>query len=227
MATGAWQATVHGVAKSWARLSNFQYTPQHIQVSCMLILHYQLSHKGSSRILQWVAHPFSSRSSQPRSKTGVSCIAGGFFNNWATREALIYITSVQFSRSVVSNSSQPHGLQHVRPPCPSPTPGAYSNSCPLSQWCHPAISSSVFPFSSHIQSTSSILAWRIPWTEEPGRLQSMRPQRVTHGWVTNAFTFQDNKHIHCPVLLRVTLPKFPSLSCPASDFPSILILQWN
>ena len=112
MATGAWQATVHGVAKSWARLSNFQYTPQHIQVSCMLILHYQLSHKGSSRILQWVAHPFSSRSSQPRSKTGVSCIAGGFFNNWATREALIYITSVQFSRSVVSNSSQPHGLQH-------------------------------------------------------------------------------------------------------------------
>ena len=58
---------------------------------------------------------------------------------------------VQFSLSVVSNSLQPHGLQHARPPCPSPTPGVYSNSCPLSQWCHPTISSSVIPFS-HLQS---------------------------------------------------------------------------
>ena len=47
---------------------------------------------------------------------------------------------------------QPHGLQYSRPPCPSPTPGVYSNSCPLSRWCHPTISSSVVPFSSHIQS---------------------------------------------------------------------------
>ena len=46
----------------------------------------------------------------------------------------------------------PHGLQHTRLPCPSPTPGAYSNSCPLNQWCHPTISSSVIPFSSHLQS---------------------------------------------------------------------------
>ena len=53
-----------------------------------------------------------------------------------------------FSCSVVSNSLWPHELQHARPPCPSPTPGAYSNSCPLSQWCHPTISSSVVPFSS-------------------------------------------------------------------------------
>ena len=50
--------------------------------------------------------------------------------------------SVQFSRSVVSDSLRPHELQHARPPCPSPTPGVYSDSCPLSQWCHPAISSS-------------------------------------------------------------------------------------
>ena len=54
--------------------------------------------------------------------------------------------SVQFSRSVVSNSLRPHGLQHARPPCPSPTAGAWSNSCPLSQWCHPTILSSVVPF---------------------------------------------------------------------------------
>ena len=61
-------------------------------------------------------------------------------------------SSVQFSRSVMSNSLQPHGLQNARPPCPSPTPRAYSNSCPLSRWCHPIISSSVVPFSSHLQS---------------------------------------------------------------------------
>ena len=54
--------------------------------------------------------------------------------------------------SVVSDSSWPHGLQHARPPCPPPTPGVYSNSCPLSRWCHPAISSSVIPFSSCLQS---------------------------------------------------------------------------
>ena len=60
--------------------------------------------------------------------------------------------SVHFSHSVVSDSLRPHGLLHARPPCPSPTPGVYSNSCPLSQWCHPTISCSVAPFSSCPQS---------------------------------------------------------------------------
>ena len=61
-------------------------------------------------------------------------------------------SSVQFSHPVVSDSLQPHGLQQTRSPCPSPTPGVYPNSCPLSWWCHPAISSSVVPFSSCPQS---------------------------------------------------------------------------
>ena len=60
--------------------------------------------------------------------------------------------SLQFSHSVVFDSLQPHGLLHARPPCPSPTPRVYWNSCPLSQWCHPNISSSAVPFSSHLQS---------------------------------------------------------------------------
>ena len=60
--------------------------------------------------------------------------------------------SVLFSRSVMSDSLRPHGLQHARPPCPTPTPRVYSNSCPLSRWCHPTISSSVIPFFSHFQS---------------------------------------------------------------------------
>ena len=61
-------------------------------------------------------------------------------------------SSVQFSRSVVSYSLRPHGLQHARLPCPSPTPESCSNSCPLSWWWHPTISSSVVPFSSCLQS---------------------------------------------------------------------------
>ena len=61
-------------------------------------------------------------------------------------------TSVPFNRSVVFNSLRPHESQHARPPCPSPTPGVYPNSCPLSHWCHPTISSSVIPFSSRLHS---------------------------------------------------------------------------
>ena len=61
--------------------------------------------------------------------------------------------SVQLSHSVVSDSLWPHGLQHARLPCPSPTPGTCSNPCPLSQWCHPTISSSFIPFYSCLQSS--------------------------------------------------------------------------
>ena len=77
------------------------------------------------------------------------------------------VCSVQFGHSVVSDSLRPHELQHARPPCPSPTPGVHSNSRPWSQWCHPAISSSVIPFSSCPQSLpasgsfpmSQLFAW--------------------------------------------------------------------
>ena len=65
---------------------------------------------------------------------------------------LLTIRSDQISRSVVSDSLWPHELQHARPPCPTPTPGVHWDSCPSSQWCHPAIASSVVPFSSCPQS---------------------------------------------------------------------------
>ena len=68
---------------------------------------------------------------------------------YANTQTYMYISSVQ---SVVSNSLWPHESQHTRPPCPSPTPGVYSNSCSSSWWCHPAISFSVIPFSSCPQS---------------------------------------------------------------------------
>ena len=106
--------------------------------------------------LEWVTMP-SSRGSQPRDQIHVSCLlcwqvgslplatpgwVEGHYN------AVIYFSSVQFSSSVMSDSLQPHESQHARPPCPSPTPRVHSNSRPLSWWCHPAISSSVVPFSS-------------------------------------------------------------------------------
>ena len=79
----------------------------------------------------------------------------------------VFFQSVQFSHSVVSDSLQPHESQHTRPPCPSPAPGVHSDSHPSSQWCHPAISSSVIPFSSCPQSLpasesflmSQLFAW--------------------------------------------------------------------
>ena len=70
----------------------------------------------------------------------------------STYTSTFQFSSVQFICSVVSNSLWLHGLQHARPLSPSPTPGVYSNSCLLSQWCHPTISSSVIPFFSHLQS---------------------------------------------------------------------------
>ena len=73
-------------------------------------------------------------------------------NQLQEKETTLQIPWVQFSCSVMSNSLWPHGLQHARLPCLSTTPGAYSNSCPLSQWCHPTISASVIPFFSHLQS---------------------------------------------------------------------------
>ena len=108
---------------------------------------------SQARKLEWITIPFSRRSSQSRDWTQVSCTVGRFFTNWATREVMAQsiqymFSSVQISRSVMSNSLRPHESQHANPPCPSPTPGVHSDSRPSSQWCHPAISSSVIPFPS-------------------------------------------------------------------------------
>ena len=109
-----------------------------------------------------------------------------------------YIVSVQFSSLVMSSCLQPHGLQHTRPPCPSPTSRACSNSCPLSWWCHPTISSSVVPFSSCPQSLpaseslpmSQLFAWGGPSTGVsalasviPKNTQDWSPLEWT-GWIS-------------------------------------------
>ena len=91
------------------------------------------------------------------------------------------VSSVQFNRSVVSDSLRLHEPQHARPPCPSPTPGVHPNPCPSSWWCHPAISSSVVPFSSFHESTLHMRCpkyWRFsfsisPYNEHPGLIFRM------------------------------------------------------
>ena len=104
------------------------------------------------------------------------------------KATVIKTVSVQFSHSVVFDSLRPHELQHARPPCPSPSPGVHSNSCPSSWWCRPATSSSVVPFSSCPQSlpaseyfpTSQLFAWGGQSTGVSA-LASFRPKN-TQGW---------------------------------------------
>ena len=111
---------------------------------------------------------------------------------------LVQFSSVQFSRSVVSDSLWPHELQHARPPCPSPTPGVHSDSSLSSQWCHTAISSSVVPFSSCPQSlpasqsfpVSQLSAWGGQSTGVsalasflPKKFQGWSPSEWT-GWIS-------------------------------------------
>ena len=110
---------------------------------------YTVHRIPQARILEWGAVHFSRGSSQPKDQTQVSRIAGRFFTRWATREGKL-LDILQF-RSVAQSCPTlwSHGLQHANLPCPSPTPGACSNSCPSSRWSHSTISSS---FSSHLQS---------------------------------------------------------------------------
>ena len=106
----------------------------------------------------------------------------------------LYISSVQLNHSVVSDSLRPHGSQHARPPCPSPTPGFHSDSRPSSQWCHPAISSSVVPFSSCPQSLSEsesfpmspLFAWGGQSTGVSA-LASFHPKK-SQGWSPSEWT---------------------------------------
>ena len=120
-----------------------------------------------------------------------------FLLNLGTFEVWFFIRSVQFSCSVVSNSLRPHGLQYTMRLCPSPTPRVY----PTHVWTSlvaqmvkrlPAMRETWVqslgqedPLEKETATHSSTLAWKIPWTEEPGRLQSMGSQRVGHDWATS------------------------------------------
>ena len=94
-------------------------------------------------------------------------------------------SSIHFSRSVVYDSLWPHGLQHARLPCPSPAPGACSNSCSLSQWCHPTISSSVVPFSSCLQSfpaSQDLFQW-VSSSHQVAKVLELQLHRRSFQWL--------------------------------------------
>ena len=101
-----------------------------------------------ARILEWVAISFSMGLPWPRDQTKSPALLADSLLSEPPGKPAHTLLLLLFSQSVVSDSLQPRGLQHARLPCPSPSPGACSNSCPLSRWCHPTISSSVAPFSS-------------------------------------------------------------------------------
>ena len=114
-------------------------------------------------IKMYIVHPLNMPANLENSAVATGLEKVSFLSNPKERQCQImlelphnctHLSSVQFSHSVVSNSLQPHESQHARPLCPSPTPRVYSNSCLLSPWCHPTISSSIVPFSSYSIFTS-------------------------------------------------------------------------
>ena len=179
-------------------------------------------HRQEYLPVKCVAISFSRGSSQPRDWTHIFCISyigRQILEDLVTREAYtlrgfrtndtevhwtsspvdaslstVRLSSVQFSHSVVSDSLRPHESQHARPPCPSPAPGVHPDSCPLSQWCHPAISSSVVPFSSCPQSLprsksfpmSQLIAWDGQSTGVSA-LASFLPKK-SQGWSLSEWT---------------------------------------
>ena len=150
----AWRAVIHGVSKSQTCLSNWtelNWTPQILPLYSRLLV--------TEKLLTFPkCHHSSLRTSSEQSLLPFtsdlllySLILSGTFRTIQENVPITRsFTSVQFSHSV-SDSLQLHEPQHVRPPCPSPTAGVYSNSCSLGRWCHLTISSSVVPFSSCLQ----------------------------------------------------------------------------
>ena len=140
MGRDTWLATVHGVTNSQPWLN--------IHTHCFPDRPWgRIGNHQMSFLQRWV-FPFSKPA--PQSVFSLILLPVILMNTWWEKRIVVLVQF--FSCSVVSDSLRPHGLQHTRPPCPSSTPKVYSNSCPLSWWCHPTISSSVVPFFSCPQS---------------------------------------------------------------------------
>ena len=126
------------------------------------------------------------------------------------------ISSVHFSCSVGSDSLRPHGLQHARPPCRSLTPGVHSNSCPLSRWCHPTISSSVVPFSSCLQSFPASGSFKtISSLHQVAKVLEFQLQHQSFQW-----TFRSD-FLYDELVGSPCIAKDSQESSPASQFKSI------
>ena len=144
---------------------------------------------------------------------------------------LFYLKFSQFSRSVVSDSLWPHGLQHARPPCPTLTPGVYPNSCLSSWWCHPTISSSIFPFSSCLQSFPASGSFLMSWLFTSGGqsigASAVLPMNIK-GWFPfglTGLTSLQSKGLS-RVLSSTTVQKHQFFSAWYSLWPSSHICTW-
>ena len=155
MDRGTWCATVHGVTEIWTWLSMW-WTDGCPSQALWFMLH-KFTLVSAFTIIKSFIHFLKNLALN----MNISSYVGVFPNLPYSacghdRTVMDYVhaqfSSVQVSHSVVSDYLRPHESQHARPPCPSPTPGVHTDSCPSSQWCHPAISSSVVPFSSCPQS---------------------------------------------------------------------------
>ena len=132
----------------------------------------------------------------------------------------VIISSVQFSRSVVSDSLWPNGLQHARPACPSPAPGVYSNSCPLSRWCHPTISFSALLFSPSIfpsrvfsNETALCIRWPKYWSFSFNISPSNElPGMISLGWTVGFPCSPSDSQESSPI------PQFKSINSSALSF---------
>ena len=126
------------------------------------------------------------------------------------------LMSVQFGHPGMSDSLQPHESQHTRPPCPSPTPRVYSNSCPLSRWCHPAIPSSVVPFSSWPQSlpASGIFQW-VNSSHEVVKVLEFQLQHQSFQWTPRTDLLWDG------LVVSPCCPRDSQESSPTLQFKSI------
>ena len=136
---------------------------------------------------------------------------------------LLQFFLVQFSRSVVSDSLSPHGLQQARLPCPSPTPGVYSNACPLSRWCHPTISSSVVPFSSafNLSQHQGLFKW-VSCLHQMAKLLEFQLQHQSIQWIFRT-DFLEDWLVRSPCSPRefqesFQTPQFKSISSSVLSF---------
>ena len=143
---------------------------------------------GFSRPEYWSGLPLHSPWYLPNPGIKTKCLAspalaGGFFTTTATLEVPSNpLSSVQFSFSVMSDSLWPHGLQHARHPCPSPTSRAYSNLCPSSWWCHPTISSSVIPFCPQSFPASGSFTW-VSSLHQVAKVLEFQLQHQSFQWI--------------------------------------------
>ena len=162
-----------------------------------------------ARKLKWVVIPFSRGSSWPGDWTQVSCTAGRVFTVWATRET--HMESIVVVQSLsVSDSLGPHELQHTRLLCPSLSPWVCSNSCPLSQWCHTTISSSVIHFSSIIPSIgvfSTESALHIRWPKYWNFSFSINPSNEHSRFISSRRAYVKKKIWPHSVACEILVPQ--------------------